>query len=221
MDTFWSHHERKRGFLPTFFLGAACALTLHSITPVPPAAAQGTIGLYTDASGGTCSFSGNDPGIITAYVVVRPVNGMSAVQFAAPVPECLGATYINETVTPGMLAIGNSQTGISIALTNCLGGTVNVLAITYQRSGSTVPCCEYTIVADPELGHISGVDCWYQEFPLVPTTSHFHADASCECAGNGPPAFPAEPSPYDGDPAASVYSSFSWLGSDPDGNLAE
>ena len=42
-----------------------CALpaTLH---------AESKIGLYTDQTGSTCSFSGNDPGLLTAYVVINP-----------------------------------------------------------------------------------------------------------------------------------------------------
>jgi hypothetical protein len=37
----------------------------------PDPAGASRIGLYTDESGSSCSFSGASPGIITAYVVVK------------------------------------------------------------------------------------------------------------------------------------------------------
>lgn len=223
MTTFWLHHERTRRLRPAFLPALACALALHSTAAVRYAAAEGSsIGLYTDASGGTCSFSGGSPGLITAYVVVRPdAYGVSAVQFAAPIPACLGATFVSEVLPPGMLSIGSSQDGISIALQSCSLAPVNVLQITYLRSSGTTPCCEFPIVADPSDGSLAATDCWYQEVPLTGVTSHFNADASCSCIGNSPPFNPTNPLPYDGEMAVSVYASFAWDSFDRDGNLAE
>ena len=204
----------------------ACTLAVSTVLPaiafVRPLAAQPTIGLYADPAGSSCSFSGNSPGLITTYVVVRPDDfGVRAVQFAAQIPPCLGATYVSENVPAGMLAIGSSQTGISIGLQACKLGLVNVLQITYLRSGDTVPCCEFSLVPDPAKGELVAVSCGYQELPLASVASHFNADASCACVGNSPPRRPVFPSPYEYETAVSVGTSFSWEASDVDGNLAE
>jgi hypothetical protein len=222
MKTFWLHHERTRGLRSAFLLTFACALVLHSATAVRPAAAQPTIGLYSDAGGSSCSLSGNTPGLLTTYVVVRPDEyGVRAVQFAAEIPPCLGATFVADVVPAGMLVIGSSPTGINVALQSCSFGPVNVLQIMYMRSGDTTPCCEFSLVADPAEGKFVAVSCAYQESPLTSVVSYFNADASCACIGNSAPHAPVQPAPYDNQSAVSVHTSFSWNASDSDGNLAE
>ncbi len=218
--TFWLHPERTRGPFAAPLVALLCAIAASCVF-FSTANAQTTIGLYSDASGNTCSFSGNDPGLFTAHVVVRPSNGVTGVQFSAPIPTCLGATFVSEVVPTGMLALGSSQTGISIALSNCYVGPTSVLQITYLRSGSTELCCEYAIVPDPAVVSLSATDCNYQEIGLASQTSHFNADASCACEGNSPPTPPTSPSPYEGESAVSVLTSMAWYGFDVDGNLAE
>ena len=189
----------------------------------PDAFAQGaTIGIYTDQAGTTCSFSGDAPGTVTAYVVCRPtVAGVRAVQFSAPLPPCLGAT-IEEEITPvGALSIGSVETGISIVLPQCSALPAVVLKIIYSRSGSTTPCCEYPIVADPGPGVLSTVDCAGAEVSTTGLVSHFNADASCACAGNSQPSIPDNPMPPDFADGQSVATSMSWSATDIDGNLAE
>lgn len=212
-----------RGFRPASLLTFACSLALHSTTAVRPAAAQGaSIGLYADANGTSCSLSGNAPGLFTAYVVARPDDyGVRGVQFAAPIPSCLGATFVSDVVPSGMLAIGSSQTGINVALQTCSFGPVNVLQITYLRSGDTTPCCEYSLVADPTEGKFVAVGCGYQELPLTSVVSRFNADASCACIGNSAPHAPVYPTPYHNESAVNVGTSFGWEAIDIDGNLAE
>ena len=211
-----------RGFGLVSLLAFAFATVLPVIAFVRPAAAQPTIGLYADPAGNSCSFSGNSPGLITTYVVVRPDDyGVRAVQFAAQVPSCLGATFVGDNVPAGMLVIGSSPTGITIALQTCSFGVTNVLQITYLRSGNTTPCCEFSLVPDPAKGKLVAVGCGYQELPLASVASHFNADASCVCVANSAPSIPDFPSPSDMQTEVSVRTSFSWEAHDPDGNLAE
>jgi hypothetical protein len=204
----------------------ASILVVPTILPViafvRPVAAQPTIGLYADAAGTSCSLTGNSPGLITTYVVVRPdENGVRAVQFAAPIPSCLGATFVGDNVPAGMLSIGSSPSGIHIALQSCNFGVVNVLQIVYLGSGNTTPCCEFSLVPDPSEGEFVAVSCAYQELPLTSVASHFNADASCACVGNSAPRKPDFPSPYEYATGVSVGTAFGWEASDPDGNLAE
>jgi hypothetical protein len=186
----------------------------------PTANAESSIGLYTDATGNTCSFSGDAAGVVTAYVVVRPdINGVSGVQFAAPIPSCFHATFISDVLPPGVVAIGSSQTGISLALPGCAGQPYSVLEINYFRTGGTTPCCAYPIAADPSVGSVIASDCAFQTVPIAPVTSHFNADASCECLGNSSPIPPYGPTPSDHATDAGVHTQLIWLSSDNDNNI--
>jgi hypothetical protein len=80
---------------------------------LPLAARASTIGLYSDESGSSCSFSGNNAGVFTAYVVVKPDDRGSYVRFAALVPSCLGATFVEAIKPRGGETIREPVSGIS------------------------------------------------------------------------------------------------------------
>ncbi len=199
------------------------ASALLSIVWVRSAVADGaSIGLYTDASGTTCSFTGDQPGLVTAYVVFRPdINGVRGAQFAAPIPNCFGATFIADVAPPGVLTIGSSQTGISVALPGCYGQPVNILQIMVQRTGGTSPCCEFPIVADPSVGEIVMSDCAYQNNPVTVVSSRFNANPTCECVGNSAPSLPSVQFPEDGSTGQTVTPLMRWSATDWDNNIVE
>ncbi len=200
------------------------ALLLSICMAATSARAQNaSIGLYSDASGNSCSFSGDAPGYVTAYVVVRPdPRGVTAVQFAAPLPACYGATYLYDQAASAALVLGNSQTGVSVALSQCVDDPVNVLQIVYyQTGGATASCCPYPIIPDPALGTLSASDCAFQDLPIAGVTSHMNADASCQCAGNSAPSMASNPIPQDLTSGISRTPIMSWYASDIDGNLSE
>ncbi len=197
------------------------AALVSASLPARTLAESANIGLYTDVSGNTCSFSGNAPGPIAAYVVFRPdAGGVNTVQFSAPVPSCLGSVYLSEVVTPGMIEYGNSQSGASILLQGCFSQPVSVLRINLMRSASTDPCCPYPILPDPSLSEIAASNCAYQEVDVTSVVAHFNADATCECEGNSPPTPPELPSPPHNAPSVSITSTFSWWSTDFDNNIA-
>ena len=196
------------------------AAALLSALPARSLADGANIGLYTDAAGNTCSFTGNAPGTVTAYLVFRPdAGGVNTVQFSAPVPACLGAVFLNETVTPGMTMLGNSQSGASILVQSCFSQPVSVLQINDLRSASTEPCCPYPILPDPSLSEIAASNCAFQEVDVTSVVAHFNADASCACQGNSPPTPPELPVPPNGAPSVSVSPTFTWWSSDFDNNI--
>ncbi|HEU4928801.1 MAG TPA: FlgD immunoglobulin-like domain containing protein, partial [Candidatus Krumholzibacteria bacterium] len=147
--------------------------------------------------------------------------GLTAVQFAAPVPPCFDGVFMYDTPAGGALVIGDSQSGISVALSGCALNPINVLQITYQHNGNTTPCCAYPVVADPSLGTVTGSDCAFQEMPIAGVVSHFNSDASCECHGNSAPSLPGNPTPQDNTAGQSPAPSMSWFCFDVDGNLQE
>ncbi|HEX5131823.1 MAG TPA: FlgD immunoglobulin-like domain containing protein [Candidatus Krumholzibacteria bacterium] len=189
-----------------------------------PASAQTetSIGIYNDPGGVGCTLSDISPGLINAYVVVRPgTNASTGVQFAAPKPACFDATYVADIAPAGVLTIGNSQTGISIALLGCRTAPVHALTIQYSGTGTTGLCCEYPVVADPSLPGIISADCYYNEEPAVGIVANVNADATCPCAGNSPPDAPFAPAPPSGAAGISVFTSLAWTATDVDNNLAE
>ncbi len=188
--------------------------------PVSIFAQAPTIGIYTDATGSDCSLSDSGPGIINAYVVVRPgINGVAGAQFAAPPPACFTGTWVADVTVPGSLIIGNSQTGISVAMAGCSAFRRDVLTIQYYGYGTTATCCAFPVVADPSAGEVKIVDCFSTEVVATGLTSRINADASCPCVGNSPPLPPSNPVPPDASVGESVLSVLGWTDSDVDDNI--
>jgi hypothetical protein len=208
---------RTRSIL-TIVLG----MGLLTLTTTDAARAQSSVGIYNDASGSTCSLTAPSSGPVEAYVVVRPgPGGTTGLQFAAPRPGCFAATYLTDVTPPGMLSIGNSQTGISIATGGCVATPVHVLTIQYFATGTTAACCAYPVVNDPAVSDILVVDCVFNEQVASGIVSTINADASCSCTGNSPPNVPDFPSPENGATNVSVFATLGWTASDIDNNLAE
>ena len=157
---------------------------IHCFALVSPAAAQANIGLYTDTSGWGCRFSPTIPGVITAYVVVRPdASGVTAVSFSVPIPPCLSATKLSEQLMIAAPSTGSSLTGISIGLGYCANSPVALLKITYQVNAinETSGCCVFPISEHPQLGYIETLGCAFQYVPTTVTKSKFTTTTSCWC----------------------------------------
>ncbi len=207
--------------LTATFVAVPVMALLLCLNPLA-AAAQTSIGIYSSSSGTVCTLSDPGPVLIEAYVVVRPGGaGSAGVQFAAPKPGCFSATYMGDVDAPEILKIGNSQTGISIALSGCRSAPMHVLTIQYFGSGGTPTCCPYPIVNDPSVSDVLNVDCLFNEEPATAIVSYINPDATCECGGNSPPNKPDQPNPVSGAVNVSVSTSLSWFASDIDNNLAE
>lgn len=175
--------------------------------------AASRIGLYTDQTGSTCSFSGNAPGLVTAYVMIHPdPNGVRALRFSAPLPACFGATFLYDSPPEGLAITGSSPTGVQMAFPSCAPYPEPTLAltITYYRNGSTTPCCAFPIEPDPVVGSIEITDCSFQMGSAAPVVSHFNADASCPCTDTTPPAPPTSPSPSNGATNVSMSTALAW-----------
>ena len=194
----------------------ACAVVLCPLASVDPARADVIVGLFSD--GGTnCSFSGNNPGVVTVHVVVHPdAQGMRVARFAAPIPPCFDATFLNDVVPDGIISIGDSQTGISVATGHCETLPVHVLDINYYSNGSTTPCCGYSLSPDPTVGFLEAIDCSFASVTMTSLTSHFNADSTCDCHQDVPPPDPPNgPSPVDGATFVPVTTALGWTCIDP------
>lgn len=198
----------------------ACGLLCVAFTPFHSFAADATIGLYADEAGSSCSFNGDDPGIVSAYVVVRPGDvGIQSVRFAAPIPSCFNATFLGESASGFVTAsVGSSQTGVSMAFASCGTQPVYALQIIYMNNGGTAPCCAFPLVADPVVGHLEATDCAFASVPLQSTTSYMNANASCACAPVvTPPNPPSNFFPANGTTLVNPTVALSWTCTDPAG----
>jgi hypothetical protein len=187
---------------------------------LPLAARASSIGLYTDETGSSCSFSGNNPGPITAYVMIRPdERGLHGVRFSAPIPSCLGAVFVRDVVPLDAEMIGDSQTGISVAFGTCATTPRVALQIEFYRNGSTGSCCAFAIEEDPFVEMIEGAGCTLGSYEVAPVVSHFNANASCACeqAANLPPSVASNPSPTNNKTDAPVWAQLAWKSTDPEG----
>lgn len=173
------------------------------------------IGVFRDSTAANCNLVDTYPGTFKAYVVVISPVLIRAVQFAAPKPPCFTGVYIaDELVFP--LAIGNSQTGISIAINGCWSSPLHVLTIIYQSFGTTPPCCWYPILPEPESGVIGFVDCSY-EFTIAEGLQHtINGNTSCFCGIDPPPEVPSNPSPVHKSANNPITTRLSWESSDPE-----
>ena len=216
-------HTRPGTFRSLCLFSVLSVLILAQATVhVTPVRAQGvTVGLYTDESGSTCSFSGDDTGLISAYVVVRPGGvGVRGVRFAAPIPDCFKATYVGDVVPGWLASIGESQTGISITSATCETDPFNVLQIMYMRAGGTTPCCPYPLVPEATVGYLEAVDCSFNSVAMSSMVSHFNADETCPCA-QVPPVPPFNPTPANHLTQIYTTPTLQWDCTDYDGDLAE
>ena len=174
-----------------------------------------TVGIFLDSTGTNCNLVDDTPGILKAYVVVHSPVGIRAVQFSAPKPACLEATFISDIqVFP--LMIGNSQTGISIPFGYTHNSPVHVLTILYSSSGTTPPCCYYPVLPHPDAGIVGVVDYKDDLITGVGLNHTINGDMSCFCGINPPPEIPSNPNPYDGSNNTQVVAQLSWESSDPE-----
>lgn len=214
----WQNRCSRRVHALLVTLATAAVLPICGITPLH---AQSTVGVYRDVNGSGCTLNDLTVGNITAYVVLRPdANGATGLQFAAPKPACFTGVYLGDEAAPGTLVIGDSQTGVSVALLGCKASPTHVLTIRYAGLGTTPTCCEYPVVPDPLLTTIDVVDCGFFTHEGVGIVSRFNADATCPCVGNTPPSPPQYLQPVDGAQNVSVFQTLSWYAEDVDDNIA-
>ncbi|UCG51583.1 MAG: hypothetical protein JSW58_15575 [Candidatus Latescibacterota bacterium] len=200
-------------------IAAFLSLVLVFSCPGVSIAQAPTVAVYSDISGTDCNIPDTTPGLLNAYVVVtNSAAGLTAVQFAAPVPPCFTGYYLADgAVFP--VTVGNSQTGVSIGFGSCQVTPLHVLTIQLFVQGTTPPCCEYPVVPDPNApsGEIELVDCDQNLLYGGGGISVINGDPSCPC-GQAPYS-PSNPFPPNGAFDVWLSVTLSWDASDPQGDL--
>jgi len=149
-------------------------------------AQNGFVGVFADNQGTNCNLA-VAPGLFLVYVVHVFTAGSTAVQYSAPKPACLTATYLSDT-NMFAVTIGHSQTGVAVGYGSCRIGTIHVQTLAYFVAGGTAQCCEYPVLPDPNVasGHIETVNCAYNLVYAMGITGIVNPNPTCVC-DSGPP----------------------------------
>jgi hypothetical protein len=146
----------------------------------------GSIGLFADPAASYCDVYDYAPGIVIVYVVHVMTTGATASQFRVD-SNSWGANmlYLSEVVTPPYYAIGNSQTGVSIAYTYCVPSPNMIMYIQYFAQGLSATCSKIKVVDHPTATPpgIYVVDCSDPPNLLTATGGSvvINPDATCMC----------------------------------------
>jgi len=165
------------------------ATVLVVAIPATASAQFGVIGVYTDQMASGCEIVDGGQGVVTLYVVHTLGAGAAAVVFMVQPSAGFGATYITDS-HPFEVSIGDSQTGIAIAYTECLSGTIVVLGVTYLFLGTSETCSYLDVVGDPDEPHYPDdpvvVDCGVppdgpNKYPFPGYRFMVNPDETCRC----------------------------------------
>lgn len=174
---------------------ALIAALCVALVAAPVLAEDGPVCIFSDASGSTCSFTDNG-GVMEFYVIHQPDAGVSAVEFAAPVPSCMtGASWIAD-INQFPLTLGNSQLGMSVAYGGCLTGPIHVTTINVATTGSSQAGCAYPVIPDPAAptGYVEVVDCAGVKHLGQAGTAYVNSPSACRCGvGPGDPNLDVSP----------------------------
>lgn len=141
--------------------GGARIYVQLEVPPPPPPPGIGVMIVAGDPTGRNCALTDDIPGLVRVYIVHLAIDGSTASQFWAPMPDCMvGVEWIGDS-SPYPVFSGDSQTGISISYGGCLPGPIHVLTVNYFGNGQSTPCCEYPVLPHPDVssGRIEAVDC--------------------------------------------------------------
>lgn len=167
---------------------------LAAVAATASAQRDDRIELFTDAQMSTCGLEDNGFVIQSVYVFHTGSGLATASEFAVPKPACwVGATYLGDQLNPSLLAIGNSQTDLSIAYGGCMGLPLYLGRIDYFTTGTAPACCEYLAQAGSRASPpaILVADCGYEEHVVSGGSGvMINPDADCPCDVAPPPPPP-------------------------------
>jgi hypothetical protein len=143
VDCFYAQHEVPVGEVVTTNPDESCACRLG------PPALENKIDLFADVDMSACGLVDDREGVVSVYAFHMASEGVTAVEFSAPLPECWeGATWVGDYVPSPFLSLGNSQSGLSIAYTRCEEPPIYVARIDYLTTGAAQTSCIYQVTPD-------------------------------------------------------------------------
>lgn len=136
----------------------------------------------SDVQGQSCYIFDDVPKLLTVHIVHLNTTGVTASSFASPMPPCMLATYLSDTVVfPA--TVGNSQIGVSVGYGACRVSPIHVLTMNYFGQGLTPPCCLYPVLPNPQSasGLVEAVDCTSTLRSIAGVYAVVNASLGCDC----------------------------------------
>ena len=157
-------------------------------------AQTGYIGVFGDTEGTSCALA--QPGATVKFqlhLVHIGSGGITGVQFVAPKPACLNATWDRDVHVYDTF-IGDTQTGLALVYGgDCPAGNFLICSMEFTSQGTTPDCCVYYVLPDPlaASGKYEFADCGYEVITVREGAKAgvVNQTPACSCA-----AIPAEDS---------------------------
>jgi len=158
-----------------------------------PTNAQGYIAIENSDQSGSCQIMQTSPRVDVIVMYYPDGNTISGLQFAAPIPSCLGAdaVWLGDLWTADPL-IGNSQIGATVSYGYCRSGPMYVCTIVMHVFSTPDPCCAMYVVPHPDAasGRVEATTCAGQTvYPATFIGGVFNSGGTT-CATMDPPHTP-------------------------------
>jgi hypothetical protein len=142
------------------------------------------IGIYADPGGSSCITGALAPLPLwnTSYVIHKYATGATGSRFKV---DDLSGLYQGDPITPFPI-LGRPYTGVSVAYTACLDGSILVYTLAHLWFGQPVTCGKMEIVADPLESVNSAIyaDCTFFKRTATGGRFFWNADATCASCGD-------------------------------------
>ena len=122
----------------------------------------GSIGLFADPAGSSCSLADVIPGPFSVYVIHVYTPGATGSHWAVRDGAGFGGTWLSDTL-PFIIIWGCSHCpeGVSTGYGGCFASPIHIATINYFGMGTSAPCTRIDVVPADIVasGHIEVVDC--------------------------------------------------------------
>jgi len=151
----------------------------------------GSFALTSDPEGTNCAIDADEAGQIKIHMFVKEAEGVTAVQFAAPKPDCwTGATWLADNIMFPVV-IGDTQlnrtSGLSVAFGACLESPIYLGYMLFNMTGAAASCCEFPVIKaihdnHPEIPGPLMVDCAITHVEALTGVAVVNVGPGCNCA---------------------------------------
>ena len=113
-------------------------------------AQPGRIAMYSDAGYSNCTGTLQAVGLVGVYVVHENTGGALVSQFlAVDDPTLPPSIWLTDSFPVGIVASGDTHTGVILSYVTCHSGTFLVATMQYFAQSTTTPCVATRVIPDP------------------------------------------------------------------------
>lgn len=168
-------------------------LCVSLLVPAAVTADTPRVALYTGPGADNCNLYDTGTALHEVYVVYTGPTEIVGIEFKLEQTYDAGLTYLGSTIIqPRTLTAGSADTGIGIAMGECLdaSGGLQVLKVWYQGLGVSAQCSKLKIIRNPQSTHVNGskifcVGCFDNSWWADPVYLTINPNEGCECESPG------------------------------------